>query len=247
MAIKRFTVKEIHAALDASGGNISQAAYLIGCTTATVKKAMDENPELQSYLPNAPVPGEAESLVKANPLPSRVPVRIPKATPEEVNDAVNKLEGIFTKSLQRCGINAAEAKQVVALQALGHNHFTQLRNFLSGSTVELYLDLRREYKAINDALQNFGEGGDAEYEKGLREDRGRIVTAMIQVMDRVDKSLLTAALVEAKKAERKDSKGAKFGKPGFGPMMGQKVEITTTGPVTVAPKPECLSLANPEV
>ncbi len=219
---------QFHKALEQAGTK-DGAAKLLDVCPATVSKAIEEYPEMGSYLATAQPPSEQEVMARQLIKPMGALAKVNEG-PEATARAMTQLEAKFRTALGRAGVkNKEELDKVIALQALGATHFTQIRQFHSGSLLDLYLSLKREFDKLTEDL-NDGDFEDAEFEKMLREDRGRVVSAMIQIGDRLDKSLLTAALVEAKRNEKVG--GKQHGRPGFNNLT--KVEVNTTGPVTVS-------------
>lgn len=222
-------LKQYHVALDQSGGSVAGAAALLGVDNAAVRSAIKNHPELASYTDKAQPPTEEEVMARERVKPLEI-ARTTKGGVMDETAAVKALEDKFRNALKRIKVDEGEIDHIVALQAIGGAHFNQLRQFHGGSMLDLFLSLRREFNKLTKDLQDGFE--DPEFEKIIREDRGRIMAAMIQVGDRLDKSVEISTLVEAKKAEK--TNGKKGGKPGFSPLVAVKVD----GNVTVTePKP----------
>lgn len=236
--MKRLTSEElarVHAALQAAG-TIKGAAGMLSVNDNTVRDYVKMHPELQAYLPNCTPPTEAETIVRTELVPAAsLKVKVAAATAEGSAEdqqlAVRRLEKSLQKSLARIGIMGEEADKIVALQAMGATQFPAIRQFMGGSLFETYLNIQKEINAITAKLKAGGFEYDDE-ESVLREDRRILIQQLIAISDRIDKSVTTSALLEARK---NGGDGKKKGKIGFQPLTAQqnKTEIHAHGPVTV--------------
>lgn len=193
-------LRQVHVALEKSGGVLSRAAILLGTSTEGLRAIVEAYPELASYRPAAGPPSEEAVMLR-----NRGVARRPE--PQSALDGFRSI-----------GFSASEASGAVALADFGRDHFSALRNYSSGCMATLLRDLIDTTKEVAEEIRS-ANPADNDRQKVLREDRSRLVAHCLALHDRVTQAALVNAQVAAKKKELQDEGSRKRpGPPAFAPL-----------------------------
>jgi len=199
-------LRRIHIALH-QAGSVAGAAGLLGMDKKDLKKVVNQDPALKSYLPGATIPNQVETIAR-QPLPVVNQER-------DLVAAVKKADEQVREGFTAIGVTGDALTQAIAFADFGRMHCATIRHYASGGVAKLFADLMADIKEVRDEIK---ECDNPDREKILREDRSRLVGAVINVYDRVRESSLTTATIEAKKAEAREGKNKGKKSAAFPPL-----------------------------
>jgi len=212
--------KRFHIALEQTGGSTYDAAKLLGISEGTLRREIEENPELQSY-GECSQPSQEET-VKGPPLPAPL-------FGEAMNRAqmMREDERSVALAVVGAGVTSRQLGEVMGFYRLGIDHFNSIRHCAYGGLAASYFRLMEYQKVLIGEIKEAKDAGNAELEAVRREDFSRIANCINQTFDRMLQAWKIQVSVEAAKAAS-SKQGEARRKPGFAPLS-----MNVAGNVTV--------------
>lgn len=214
-------LRRVHVALDQCGGRVKEAATVLGIPAQALQDIIEDNPELKAYSPDAKAPTDEEAAM-------RMPVV--KGDAENalaLAESAGRQERALVRSMAAMGIGAKQMDRVIGFYQFGRDHFTHMRHLMGGGICQTFLANIEYRDGLLEEIKAAASSGEAEREKMLREDLGRINTAINASYDRVMHAYKIEMAVQAAKTSAKSEK-KKPGAPSFPPLA-----VQANGPLTI--------------
>jgi len=200
-------IKLIHEAMETCGGDMTEAAKLLGLPRLKLHKMIHKCDDLRLRW---------KTSKTATALPDREEIETHRelvVQEQTVAVALQQEEMAFRKGLEGMGVNGTALETALAFQRFGGRHYTNSLKMIAGGLSDQFLALQVEFKKVTAELdaggrelpiRNLETGIITDTwvtltpirEKVLRDDRTRISEQMQRFSDRAHKAMYTQALIK---------------------------------------------------
>lgn len=204
-------IAKIHEAMEASAGDLTAAAKLLGKDRTFLQKQIHKCPELKlrwatSVTPTTLPPEEETESTRGE---------LMRQSDAEVAALMKREESSFRRGLTQMGVIGPSQELAVAFQQFGGWQYRNLLKMIAGGLGQQFLALQQEIVKLTAELDAGGREmmvitpGTFEAvkrfvpltthrEKILRDDRARLIEQMQRMSDRAHKASLTQAVIQHK-------------------------------------------------
>lgn len=206
-------LRQIHEAMETCGGNLTEAAKLLGLKRHVLQKALYNCPDLALRWTKSKKLTDAPAIEAVDLNRTDLMIHSDAA---DIERRMQQEQGAMRAGLEQMGVAGPGLDLAVAMQQFHGRHYTTSLKLIGGGLTKQFLDLMEEAKKITLELEaggrefptinlETGEKSGTRFvpltpmrEKVLRDDRASIIEAMQRMSDRANKAILTQAIIKQK-------------------------------------------------